>query len=182
MRKRIGEFLLEKGVITQDQVNQILTHSRATGLRFGDAGLDLGVLSREALIEVFGPNFAVDFFHLEPEYFPQVTRDLIPIEAIVRLGALPLGFKTEKRLFRSKKLLNIGLLDPSRKDAAEECLKIAAARLGQGGIQGTTVFLVLADQFLTVLRQTYGVAESEVGSKEPPYIDETLALFLENAR
>jgi hypothetical protein len=181
MRKRIGEFLVEKGVITDAQVKQILKHSQENGMRFGDAGLELGILTSDRMVEVFGPSFAVDFFHLEAEYFPQVTRDLYPVDTLVRLGLLPLGFKVEKRLFRSKKILNLGLLDPSRRAAVDEALEAAVAKLGPREVQGVKVFLTLPDQFVTVLSQVYGQTAEQLKARDPARVDGTLALYLEHA-
>jgi hypothetical protein len=182
MRKRIGEFLVEKGVLTPTQVELILKHGHETGLRFGEAAMDLGVLTREQMIDVFGPSFAVDFFHVDAEYFPKITQDLLPVETMVRLGVLPLGFKTEKKWFRTRRLLNLGVLDPERKEAAGEALRAAAAKPGVGEVQGTKVFLVLADQFLQVLARVYQVDEARLRAMDPAAVDPTLMMFLENAK
>ena len=109
---RIGEFLVSKKILTPQQVDRILEYSKMRGLRFGEAGLELGYLSREAFIQVFGPNFEVDFFHLNPNYFPELTKDLIPLEMVLRYGVLPLGFKSEFGFFRRRKHVNLGFLSP----------------------------------------------------------------------
>jgi hypothetical protein len=182
MRKRIGEFLVEKGVLTPGQVNQILKYGQDNGLRFGEAGQELGILTREQLISVFGPSFAIDFFHLDSKYYPEVTRDLFAPEMLVRLGMLPLGFKTEKKLFRTQKVLNLGLLDPSRRDAVDEAMRAAVTKLGDGQVQGVKVFLVLADQFLSVLSRVYGMDDAELRGRDASQVDGTLAMFLESGR
>ena len=60
MPKAIGQFLVERGVLNQIQVEQILEFSKKTGLRFGEAGLELGLLSYQTLEKVFGPNYRVE--------------------------------------------------------------------------------------------------------------------------
>lgn len=180
MRKRIGEFLVEKGVLTKLQVEQILQHGRKTGMRFGEAGTDLGVLSRDALIRVFGPSYTVPFFHIEPGLFPKISQDLFSVDVLLRLGALPLGFKTEHKFFRARKILNLGLLDPARKDAADEALRLAVAKLGAKEVQGVKVFLILADQYLQILHDTYGVTDAVIQGHDPAQIDGTLSMFLEH--
>ncbi len=180
MRKRIGEFLADKGMLTVAQVQEILNYSQKTGLRFGDAAVEMGILTRERLIQVFGPSFGVDFFHLDPLYFPKITQDLMPVDLLVRYGALPLGFKTEHRFFKSRKLLNLGLLDPSRAEAVEEVMKAATARYGASTIHGVKVFLILADQFLTVLKHSYGLENKQLLARPESDLDDTLTLYLEN--
>jgi hypothetical protein len=179
MRKRIGEFLVEKGVLSEDQVQEILRHSQKTGLRFGESGMDLKILSPEKLQAVFGPSYAVDFFHLDPRYFPQVSRELLTAEQILRFGALPLGFKTEYRMFRARRILNVGLIDPKRTEVPGEVEKLANAKLG-GGIAGTKVWLILVDQYLEILREAYATNVERIRSLNPSELDGTLLMYLEN--
>lgn len=181
MTLRIGEFLQQKGILTAPQVEQILEHGKRQNLRFGEAGIDLGLLSERKLVEVFGKNYRVDFFHVDPQYFPQETKSVFSVEDILRWGALPLGSKTEYRLFRKGKILNVGLLDPGRQDAK---LAIAAAQ-EEAGKKYTNLkfFLILADQFLGILQSVYGVDPETLkkGKCSPGLadLDKTLAMFIE---
>lgn len=180
MRKRIGDLLLEKGLINESQVQQVLNHSKSSGLRFGEAAMDLGLISLEQVIELFGPNYAVDFFHLDPEYFPENTKNLLTPEQMVRLGVVPLGFKTEGGLFRKRRVLNIGMVNPANSNALMEVENLARARLAKGEIQGTRPYLVLADQFIELLKTVYKMDVDQLRAQPPHSKDETLALFLEN--
>ncbi|MGZ3688613.1 MAG: hypothetical protein ACXWP5_16630 [Bdellovibrionota bacterium] len=181
MRKRIGEFLVDKGVLKQREVDEILMYSLKSGLRFGDAGMELGILTRERLIAVFGPNFRIDFFQLEPSYYPALTRDLFPVEALLKFGALPLGFKSEAGFFRTKRKLNLGMLDPGNSRSVEELEKLARSKLPEG-IAGVRIYLILPDQFLDVLEVAYQVSEAAIRAKNPAEIEPALALYLENFR
>ncbi|MEW6055328.1 MAG: hypothetical protein AB1540_01830 [Bdellovibrionota bacterium] len=179
MQKRIGDFLREKGVIDSVQLQEILSFSRKTGLRFGEAGMELGFLSEEKLIELFGPSYKVNFFHLEPGYFPKTTRDFFPIDFIIRHGVLPLGYKTEYSFFlRAQKRLNIGLLTPSHKETITKIEEHAENKLGQKKFAGIRLFLILGDQMIKVLEREYGVTEDELRRKSPAEINPTLAMFL----
>jgi hypothetical protein len=178
---RIGEFLLQKGILTAPQIDQILEHGKRSNLRFGEAGIDLGLLTEQKLVEVFGKSYRVDFFHVDPQYFPQETKAVFSIEDIVRWGALPLGSKIQYRLFRKGKILNVGLLDPGRADVK---LAIAAAQ-EEAGKKFTQLkfFLILADQFLGILQSVYGVNPETLkkGNRDPKLqdLDKTLAMFIE---
>ncbi|HTL12173.1 MAG TPA: hypothetical protein VL588_06785 [Bdellovibrionota bacterium] len=175
-RLRIGEFLVEKGVLTPDDVENILKYSRHAGLRFGEAGMEMGLITREALIKVFGPSFRTDFFHLQPQYFPMATKDLVPVETILKLGVLPLAFKTEYKMFRARKRLNLGMLDPTHSAALDQIQALVG-----GQFASIKVFLVLADQFLEVVRQVYGVTQDRLRSMRSDEIHERLQMFLEMA-
>jgi hypothetical protein len=179
MRKKIGEFFVEKGVLTPAQVDQILEYGKKSGLRFGEAGVSLGLLDRETLVRLFGRNYSVDFFHLDPRFFPKETKDAIPVPLILRFGALPLGAKSRFKMFRTKKILNIGLLDPGRKDAVEAIERLLQDKTSN--YDAIKVFLVLADQFIEVVQSVYGVSDKEIHAKATEDLDRTLALFVEGS-
>jgi len=72
LERPIGHILREKLGLTEIQVEQILAHVQSTGLRFGDAAVDLGLASHdvvlEALSEQFGyPYASEDRRRLSPE-------------------------------------------------------------------------------------------------------------------
>lgn len=180
MAKRIGEYLVERGLLTTSQVQDILDYSRQKGLRFGDAGLEMGVLTRQGLIKLFGKNYATDFFHVEAAYFPQTTREVFAVDVMLRLGALPLGMKRQGGLFGTKRLLNVGLLDPSDRAAVAEVERLTLSGGGATTFDGVKVYLILADQFLEVLCSAYGLAESEIRKREAAAVSGTLALYLES--
>src|SRR5579883_2363825 len=114
--KRIGEFLVEKKVLKPAEVEQILEYGRRENLRFGEAGVKLGLLTEDALVRVFGKNYRVDFFHLDGKFFPRQTSGILSLETILRYGVLPLGFKNEYGIFKRGRILNLGMLDPGRTD------------------------------------------------------------------
>jgi hypothetical protein len=178
MRKKIGEFLVSKGVLTPSQVEQILNYARIKGMRFGEAGLEMGLLSKESLIKAFGPNYMVDFFHLVPEYFPEATRHLFQPEFLLKWGVLPLGYKTVWKFFRTKKLLNVGLVDPSRKESLDAVKAEVTQALGEGVCVGTKQYLILADEFVSVLEKVYQVPPNTIAELDA--VDPTVKLFVDS--
>jgi replication initiation and membrane attachment protein DnaB len=93
------------------------------------------------LRKIFSPKFKL--FELDVKYFPESTQALIPLEWVLRHGALPLGMKRKK--------LNVGFLDPySSTDfaAIQELLQ-------KKEIQR---FEIKAEQMLAVLSAKYGLS------------------------
>jgi hypothetical protein len=174
VHKRIGEFLLEKKAITEPQLKEILEYSSKTGKRLGDAALEMGILTPEKMIRLFGRSFRVDFFSLQPEFFPRETRDLLTREQILRYGALPLGYKSERRwFFRRDRRLNVGMLNPDRADAF---LEVDAIAREAGRVK---IYLVLPGDFLRVAEKVYGIGEAEILTRKPGELDPVLSLFLQ---
>ena len=166
---------MEKGVLTQDQVEEVLVFSRRTGLRFGEAAIALKFLTERRLAEIFGSNFRVNFFHVHPAYLPEATRNLFPSETLLWGGALPLGTKTEFRFFRRKKILNLGLLNPSR----VEVIQRVERELKTGEFDSVRVFLILANHFMAVLEAHYGITMDQLRARGPKEICPTLWMFLD---
>lgn len=178
--KRIGEFLVEQGVLTKAEVEETLKYGRQNGLRFGEAATELKLLTPEKLIRVFGPDYRINFFYLNPEYFPKETMKLFTQEEVLRYGVLPLGFKKQFRWFsKPRKLLNIGLLNPGNLKRLDELDELVRARIQGESHQRIQVFLILADQFLGVLRSVYGLEVKDLESMPDGKLDPTLTLFLQ---
>jgi hypothetical protein len=179
MPKKIGEFLLDLGVLTEKQVEDILRYAKGTGMRFGEAAVKMGVIQSDVPLRAYGTNPRVDFFNLKPEYLPDATRQLFTTDEIIRMGVLALGFKSTSGVFRMKKDLNIGLLDPSRKETIKETERLAKERMGKD-YSGIHTYLVLADQFVDVLQTVYHLSETDIRERKTGTIDPILHAFLES--
>lgn len=170
---------MDKGIINEHQLREILNHSQKTGLRFGDSAMDLGLLTQDDLLNLFGPHYSVDYFHLDIEYFPQNTREFFDTSTIIKYGALPLGTKKVTKFFKSKKILNLGLLNPALSQNIDALEALAVDQMGCDQFAGVKVYLLLADQFLDVLEKIYNVSETEIRKLGGKDVDEALQLFLQ---
>jgi chain length determinant protein tyrosine kinase EpsG len=59
--KPIGQILREKLNLDDAQVDAILAHMRATGLRFGDAAIALGLATHDAVLEALSEQFGYPY-------------------------------------------------------------------------------------------------------------------------
>ena len=175
MRQRIGDVLIERKLLIASQVEDVLSHSRQTGLRFGEAAVSLGLITQADLVASFGPSFGADYFYLNPEHFPKTTQALYAVPFMLKHGVLALGVKTEHTFLSQKLFLNVGLLDPSNHKGLIEVETIARAKYGSQKFGGLKVYQILADQFLDVLRAVYGVGKEELLARfDRSQLDQTL--------
>lgn len=114
-------------------------------------------------------------FHLEPAHFPAATRELFSVDMLLRHGALPLGFKTRYRFLRAVKILNVGLVEPKRKDVARAVESEARAAIPD--IAGIQIFAIDPAEFLAILGKVYGVTDETLRSRAdlPAPVREKLA-------
>lgn len=173
-RKKIGDVMLERGLIRREWVQEILDFAKLEGVRFGEAAVSLGYLTEEELrVILLQPYKNETFFHLEPQYFPAITKDVLTREQILKFGALPLGYKTEMSWFRPVKRLNLGMLNPAKDRVVSEQIP---------NVKSFKIFQVLPDQFLTTLEQHYGVKRADLMNQGPEKLDENLTLYLQLER
>ncbi len=177
-RRRIGDLFVERGIITPEERTKILEHGQKAGKAFGEAGLELGLITREEMVKVFGPNFEIDFFYLDSKYFPAVAKDILSLDEILRFGALPLGFKKKNSFLSSKKIANVGFLDPGNDDSVNKVRSILLERLSPEGVSDVKIFLLLSDQFLDVLQNIFGKDKAIIKTLDPSALDRVLALHL----
>lgn len=94
-KKRLGEELVEKGLITPDQVDIALIEQKKTGKPLGESLIALGFVTeaimRDALGEMLGKE-SVDLSHAVPD---EDALKLIPKDIAVRHTVLPLSFDAD---------------------------------------------------------------------------------------
>ena len=81
--------------------------------------------------------------------------------------------KETKWLVRRYRRLNIGMLNPDRAEAFRSIDNVARAA------ETVKVFLVLPDEFLSVLEREYGITDADILSRKPEEVDPVLMLFLQ---
>ncbi len=62
--KKIGQYLLEGGFVTREQLDKALEHQRANGSRLGIILVEMGMISEEDWMEALGMQLGVPYVHL----------------------------------------------------------------------------------------------------------------------
>ena len=85
--KVIGAFLIEKGFLSREQLDEIIQEQGERGLRFVDAAVERGYLSEEHYLEAVGE-------YLDIPYRPKID---VQVNSSI-LSKVPLSFIKENRL------------------------------------------------------------------------------------
>ncbi|RSD23319.1 GspE/PulE family protein [Mesobacillus subterraneus] len=95
MRKRLGDLLVETGLLTEEQLQATLAE-KAGGQKLGDALLQRGLITEQQLIEVL--EFQLGIPHISLYRYPFDTKlfNLIPKETAKRNLVIPLKKEGEK--------------------------------------------------------------------------------------
>jgi type II secretory ATPase GspE/PulE/Tfp pilus assembly ATPase PilB-like protein len=135
-RKKLGEQLIEKGLITPDQVAIALTEQKKTGAMFGEVLVELGFLSaavmRDMLGEVLGSD-SIDVSQVVPD--PDALK-LVPKQLAVRHTVLPVSFDHRDRrlLLAMSDIYDVMMLDRIRANLPGD-IEIQPVLASEGDIQ-----------------------------------------------
>lgn len=114
VKKRLGEMLVDAGIIDETQLNAALGHQRRWGGRIGQVLVDMKLAGEEAIVNALALKFGFDVARLdqlEPYAFEQ-AKALVPRDYAVRNHVFPLAADTG--------LLVVAMSDPTNLSLADE--------------------------------------------------------------
>jgi len=108
---RIGEILLQYGLITQEQLIKALDRQIQSGRRLGSILEDMGYLDVDTLLSVLGKQHELPFVNLFEVKVPPDVLKLLPFEQVKAFNVLP--FK------KTNNTLSIAIVDPNDTNAIQ---------------------------------------------------------------
>ena len=110
--KKIGELLVDAGLISQGQLQEALRHQRITGGRMGSNLVALGFISEDVLMDFLAQKTGVPRLDLKNLDIPLQVLQRIPRRLADQLNVLPVAFKEPKSLV-------LAMTDPSDLNAVD---------------------------------------------------------------
>src|SRR5436190_18794712 len=101
---RIGEALLEQGVLTAEQLNRALAEQKASGRMLGELLVDQGVISSAVLVQVLARCLGIKGCQLRHGLIDPLLLKLIGDEEAERLMVIP--------MFRVRDTLTVAMAEP----------------------------------------------------------------------
>lgn len=93
-RRKIGELLIEAGVVKPNQVEQAVSTAKASRKKTGEVLVEMGACSEIDVAMALGKQYGMEFVNLErPEGANRVNRKLIPEDVSKKYLILPLDEK-----------------------------------------------------------------------------------------
>ncbi len=131
-RKRLGDLLLEKGLINQSQMDQVLERVESEKKRLGSVLLEMGLLSEERLARLLAEQYEIAFypldqFRIDPSYY-----QTIPVELMYRYPFVPIEDRQGD--------LTVVVADPTNLSAIDE-LELVLHRPLKFGVSTRTAIL-----------------------------------------
>ena len=85
---RVGQTMIDRGLVTMDQLDGALELQRSTGQRVGDALVEIGALTRFDLTRVLADHLGVPFVDLQAKQPDPLLTSVLPEEVARRYSAL----------------------------------------------------------------------------------------------
>jgi len=96
-KRRLGEILLEWGIVSPAAIEEALQHAQKQGLRIGEAIVGLGLADEEDVTKALASQFDMEYIDLDSNAVKSAEMSLIPEDLIRKHLVLPLS-KEDGRL------------------------------------------------------------------------------------
>ncbi|MGH7272861.1 MAG: type II secretion system protein GspE, partial [Nitrospiria bacterium] len=93
MAKRIGEILLEKKLVTQEELSRALTEQEQTGEFLGSTLMKMGCISEEQLLQSLSEQLNIPFVNLKDIAIDQAVIDRVPARIVQHYNVVPIGWE-----------------------------------------------------------------------------------------
>jgi response regulator RpfG family c-di-GMP phosphodiesterase len=117
MSKRLGERLIEAGLVPAEAIDRALSHQKITGHRLGDCLVDLGLMQETALLKFLAAEFKTRFVSAEKLAKTRIAPEVlskVPVRMAENQDFLPIAFDPEQ------KLLSIVMAEPQNEALVRE--------------------------------------------------------------
>ena len=118
---RLGDLLIQKGLLSEQRVNEAFIQQKTNGKRLGRIIVDKGWLSEKVLLEVLSQQLGIPFINLRAGLFDPDVVSLLDVEVSRRLKMLP--------LFRLRGVLYLATSDPQAVPGFSEVEERTALRV-----------------------------------------------------
>jgi len=151
-RFRIGDILLDRKLITEEQLREVLQRQKSSGDRLGTCLLQMGLIDEETLAQTLSEQYGIPYVNLDQAEPDRATVLLIPKKLSLQCQAI--------RLSRTGASILVAMLDPSNLAAIQE-LKFAS------GLE-IQVFVAPESQIRRAIQRFYEESTPEPGDVPSP--------------
>ncbi|EGR1343767.1 GspE/PulE family protein [Vibrio parahaemolyticus] len=116
LRKRLGDLLVEEGIVSEDQIQQALSAQRSTGQKLGDALIDLRFITEKQMLEFLSQQLGLPLIDLgrapvdadAVQILPEVHARRLRAMVVARNGdTLRVAMSDPADLFTQESLMNL---------------------------------------------------------------------------
>ncbi|MDP2646420.1 MAG: GspE/PulE family protein [Desulfobacterales bacterium] len=128
VRKKLGEILIEKRIITTAQLEEAIKRQKELALRLGDTLLHLKFVNENLLLETLSEFLGIEFLNIAENDYQMIDKSLsriLPLDVCQKYKILPLFLITDE----NTKDLSLAMADPLLEEAIREVEAITECRV-----------------------------------------------------
>ncbi|NLX59527.1 MAG: Flp pilus assembly complex ATPase component TadA [Phycisphaerae bacterium] len=120
---RLGDVLLEQGVVSREQLDEALVQQKQSGGKklLGEVLVSMGFCSEDDIIRALAGNYGVPYAKINPRLVDASVIDTLPREFLDRHRVLP--------LFKVRNVLTVAMAEPSNMFLADEMSQISGLEI-----------------------------------------------------
>jgi type IV pilus assembly protein PilB len=173
--KKLGELLIQEGIIDEEQLNRALEEQRTSGERVGAVLIKLGLITEDSLVDFIARQFHVPAVNVVKLNIPKDVISLIPLDISQKYQAIPFGIMGNT--------LNVAMADPGNLFVIDD-LRFLTRKNIQVHVCSDSAIKKLISQFFTHddnLDDMLGMLKEEVDVDLVETAEEMDLSFLEDA-
>jgi type IV pilus assembly protein PilB len=161
-RVRLGELLVEAGLISQAQLQQALEQQHATGERLGKVLVSMGLATQDSIARAVASQLGIEYVNLQTTTIPEDVLTALPEPLIRRYQVVPVRLEEDALVLGMVDPLDIVALDDIRRFVDREIIQAAITPDGfQAVVNRYPALESSLDQVIQEIRP------SDVGEEEP---------------
>jgi type IV pilus assembly protein PilB len=121
MAPRLGEILVGRGCISEEQLKKALHIQQQEGGKLGSVLVRMGLISEQQIVEALSTQFDIPIIDLKKAQVGSIFMGLVPRSLARRLMVLP--------LWERDGVLTVALADPTRLQDLEEIRRITGCEV-----------------------------------------------------
>lgn len=121
MGVRIGKILVDRGFVTEAQLQEALRRQKESGGRFGEILIEMGALTQDQLNWALGEQLGIPYAELSTEMVDLEAAHALPEELLRRYQALP--------VLRVGDELTVALADPTNRQAVADIEALTSTKV-----------------------------------------------------
>jgi type IV pilus assembly protein PilB len=156
-RVRLGELLVEAGIVTSEQLDEVLVVQKRDGRRLGTLVVESGLVTETQVTQILSQQLSVPWVSLHHIEFSRTLLDLVPREVAEKYCLVPIFVR---RVRGYGNTLYIAMDDPSDERAQGEVAEFS----------GLPVRAMIAppSDIRSAIRVYYGASEPAPKASQPP--------------
>ncbi len=104
---RLGDVLVQSGVITEEDLQRGLERQKGSGRKLGETLVDEGITTEENIARALSKQFHYDMVDLQNTEIPQEILDLVPANVLKKHRAIPFEYSPD-----NMNVLRVAMSDP----------------------------------------------------------------------